>query len=68
MPKEKKTANELVRMITDEIGRPDVTISVHREGQGWRPYVFQRGAADVEVEMRIQQIGERLTAIYDLKE
>jgi len=70
LAKEQKTAAELEKMISDELGLPEITIRVYPDPgsspSSWDANAGQRGS-DATIELRVKQIAEGLRATYDLE-
>ena len=66
MAKEQKTPKELAKMISDELGDPNIGIVMHpAEGLGWNADALNTD--DAAIVTSVEQIVQKLRARYDLK-
>jgi hypothetical protein len=66
--KEKKSADELEKMIADRINVGGVFVKVHADPvYGWHPTVITAPAAAVRCQQMAEEIARELRAQYDLE-
>ena len=69
MKKTEKTARELGEMIAAEISLDGVSLSIHRDPNGWHGTVYGSSPNRVaQAQAQVSQVVQRLRASYDLKE